>query len=109
MPMNNTTSWRSIAHEIRGEIMKTDIYCEIQCEEQDEALAYETLEKAFDLFREFEVRYSRFRRDNTLWQFNHATKPALSSEFFSTPSAAKKFNKETNGIFDPGILPALEK
>ena len=62
IPMS-TKPWHSVRQEIHKEIMNTDILCEIHFPEGQEVLANQCLETAFALFRAFEARYSRFKRD----------------------------------------------
>ncbi|MEP7162421.1 MAG: FAD:protein FMN transferase, partial [Candidatus Moraniibacteriota bacterium] len=99
--MNRSNQWKSASYELRGEIMKTDIYCEIQCEEAALPFAQASLKKAFKMFREFEGRYSRFRKDNALWRLNQSDCSVVSPELFSLLESAKKYHTETGGLFDP--------
>lgn len=100
--------WKSVRKEVSGEIMKTDVLCEILCDKTDEALANVCLEQAFGMFRDFEARYSRFLRNNDLWRFNVGETTVLSEELFDIVRLAKKYHEATRGIFDPSILSAME-
>jgi len=107
--MNHTNAWRSVQWESRGEIMKTDIYCEILCAAEDEPLARIYLEQASELFRDFEKCYSRFLVGNELWELNTSADSAVvSPELFSLLEQSLYWHKKTKGIFDPSILPYLE-
>ncbi|MFZ1654322.1 MAG: FAD:protein FMN transferase [Candidatus Moraniibacteriota bacterium] len=108
IPTRSDREWRSLRQEVRGEIMKTDVACEILFPAGQEALAEAALREVFDLFRGFESRYSRFIEGNELWEFNRGSRRVLSSEFFRLLSEAKRYHEETNGLFDPSILPVLE-
>ncbi|MDP2837788.1 MAG: FAD:protein FMN transferase [Candidatus Moranbacteria bacterium] len=89
--------------------MNTDILCEIQFLPKEEALATQCLATVFAMFRTFEARYSRFQKNNELWQLNHSERMALSEEFFDLLVRAQDFHTKTNGLFDPSILSALEQ
>ncbi len=105
----NNESWHSLRVETHREIMNTDILCEILFPEAKRALATEKTARVFDLLRTFEARYSRFKKDNDLWQFNHSQSRELNLEFFNLLQAAVYFYHQTDGLFDPSILPALEQ
>lgn len=89
--------------------MKTDIYCEIQCREHEVVHAQKLLDEAFQHFRDFSDRYSRFRQDNELWKFNESTGHHISPELFSLLEKSLQFAASTQGYFDPSVLPSLEK
>lgn len=105
----NHSNLESLRREVRGEIMNTDVLCEVIFPAQETALAETSLDTAFTMFREFESRYSRFRRNNELWAFNHSTESVLSPELFGILEQVLAFHQLTEGIFDPSILPALEE
>lgn len=109
MLTNKENLWQSVAHEVKGEIMKTDIYCEIQCQAHEVPLATRLLDEAFIRFRDFEARYSRFRTHNDLWQLNESTGHIVSPEFFLLLKQALHFHQVTEGYFNPGLLIALEQ
>ncbi len=100
--------WISVKKEILGAIMKTDIACEIVCDPSEAAVAESFLRDTFDMFRDFESRYSRFVRDNDLWRLNMAENTTVSPELFDILSQAKRYHAETRGVFDPSVLPLLE-
>lgn len=105
----NKSSWQSLRREVRGEIMNTDVLCEVIFPPSLATLAETSLDTAITLMRNFELRYSRFRRDNELWAFNHSTESVLSPELFDILERVLSFHHLTEGIFDPSILPALEE
>jgi thiamine biosynthesis lipoprotein len=100
--------WISVKKEVSGTIMKTDIVCEILCADLDTSKARSCLEDAFEIFRDFEARYSRFIVNNELWQLNMSEKTILSPELFDLFARSKRYYEMTGGIFDPSILPIME-
>ncbi|OGI22142.1 MAG: hypothetical protein A2808_03920 [Candidatus Moranbacteria bacterium RIFCSPHIGHO2_01_FULL_55_24] len=102
-------SWKKIARELQQEIMKTDIYIEIQFRAGQEDAAAAALEESFAMFRDFESRYSRFQKENELWRFNESESCVVSDELFSLLKQSKDFSQQTRGLFNPALLPALEK
>ena len=58
----------------------------------------------------FERRFSRFLPDSELSTFNRAAgmKQAVSQEFHDLLVAARELALETNGLFNPFVLPALQ-
>jgi thiamine biosynthesis lipoprotein len=89
--------------------MNTDILCEILFRDGEEEKAVAALETVFDVMREFEKRYSRFQENNELYRFNQSTSLVVSPDLFEMLTLAKKFHQKTGGLFNPSILPALEK
>lgn len=105
---NNSSQWTQVSREVRGEIMKTDIYCEIQCPQEVASLAQDLINEAFERFRQFADRYSRFERGNALWELNEGTSVCVSPELFSLIEQAISWHTITAGTFDPCVLPNLE-
>jgi len=89
--------------------MNTDVLCEVLFPVGQEAQSTPFLEEAFTLMRSFEQRYSRFIAGNELFVFNQSEEKVLSPEFFDILTQAKHYYEFTDGLFDPSILPALEK
>jgi thiamine biosynthesis lipoprotein len=60
---------------------------------------------------EFEARFSRFRVDSELSRFNATagSETAISSEFHDLLVAARKLSLDTDGAYNPFILPALQQ
>jgi len=100
--------WKSVRKEMRGKIMKTDIVCEVLCADNDEDRALFYVKQAFEMFRDFEQRYSRFVAGNELWQMNMSEKIQISDELFDIIKQTQRYYEITGGMFDPSILPALE-
>lgn len=88
--------------------MNTDVLCEVQWKEGKEEQPDQVLGTAFAMMRTFANRYSRFKKDNELFRFNHGEQLVVSSELFDILTQAKQFHVSTNALFDPSILTALE-
>ncbi len=110
-PTKTSKSWETLRQETYKEIMNTDVLCEVlfpsDLNQKKEATAY--LEEAFAMMRSFEQHYSRFVASSELSVFNQSEGRTLSPEFFDILTQAKHFHQYTHGLFDPSILPALEK
>lgn len=106
--MNPDTPVRSVEREVRREIMNTDIYVKIVGRPEEQKLLTVHLEEIFLFFRDFEQRFSRFRNNSELSQFNQSGGGIVSSDLFSILQRAQTYCTQTAGIFDPAILPALE-
>ena len=100
--------WIRVRKEELGTIMKTDIICEISCLFHEKSKAETLLNEAFEMFRDFEKRYSRFIQGNELWQFNVSEEKVLSAEFIALLKQSHYYYAQTKGIFNPSILPVLE-
>ncbi|MDR7000146.1 FAD:protein FMN transferase [Neobacillus niacini] len=64
----------------------------------------------YKLFSTLEDTCSRFKEDSELSRLNHqmGKEVKVSNELFSILNDALKFYQETNGVFNPGILSAME-
>jgi len=102
-------TWRQREREVVGEIMRTDVFVQVFSEIRSEALMEADIDRALDMFRDFESRLSRFREGNELSVLNHSTVCRVSDELFEILLLCQRYYKETNGIFDPTILPVLEQ
>ncbi len=87
--------------------MNTNILCEIIFPEGQESEAHRCMEEVFAMMRTFEARYSRFKTENELYQFNKNDQSVVSPELFDILTRAQYFHTFTHGLFDPSILPAL--
>lgn len=103
------SGFRTLERRVEGEIMGTDILLRIASSDESKEVMADSLEDAFQMMRHFARRYSRFIKGNELWQFNQSTGGAVSTELFDLLSRAKKHYKETEGFFDPSVLPSLER
>ncbi len=101
----------TIERELKNEIMSTDIFIRIESDTHPEEMLKTDLEACFDLFRSFEARFSRFKKDSELSRFNkrHAEKQTVSEEFFALLAKSGEYHLFTEGLFNPTILPALEQ
>jgi FAD:protein FMN transferase len=64
-----------------------------------------------ELVREYERRFTRFSDDSELSSLNRTSGHwcLVSPEMYEVLRLAKRFYLETDGLFDPAILPALER
>lgn len=108
IPTKNSP-WLSLRETVEKEIMNTDVLCEVLFLPGQEPLAHADIEAALNMMRSFETRYSRFKTGNDLWKLNTTNSLQLTPEFFHILETAQKFHHETQGLFDPSILPLLEK
>lgn len=78
---------------------------------RDEAQAKSTFQLLWSTINSFEKRFSRFLPDSELSSFNaSAGKPTkISPEFRKLVLSSQKFSKLTNGLYNPLVLPALQK
>lgn len=100
--------WASARKELIGTIMNTDIVCEILHTDFDQSRAFSYIERAVEMFRNFEKRYSRFRVNNELWHLNTSERTVVSEELFDLLEQSKRYHELTGGIFDPSVLPVME-
>lgn len=63
------------------------------------------------IIEQFEQRFSRFLPESELSQLNHAegAKQTISPAFHALLTTAKKFARMTGGLYNPCILPALQR
>lgn len=106
--MNPKDSLVSVEREVQRDIMNTDVYVKILSHQENKKTLETHLDEIFFYFRDFECRFSRFREGSELSQFNRGQGGRVSRDLFSLLETAKDYSLETDGIFDPAILPALE-
>lgn len=104
----NAATITSVEREISQEIMKTDIFIKILQVGGERSRMLHALDEAFDSFRRFEARFSRFRPTSELTVFNQGTGGLVSSQLFALLSTCATYYHATDGIFDPTVLPTLE-
>jgi thiamine biosynthesis lipoprotein len=94
--------------EVKNEIMATDVYvCIADPSIEVKQLLFE-IDSAFDLFRDFEEKFSRFIPNNELYTFNNSGgEVTVSEELFEMLEIAKEYFAITKGVFDITILPIL--
>ncbi len=99
---------RVVEREVRGEIMRTDVFVKLVSETQNEADLNRDLSDAFDMFRDISRRFSRFQEDSELSKLNVTSEIKVSTGMATILSEALSLYRETDGIFDPSILSDLE-
>lgn len=105
IPMSH---WVGAAHEEKGKIMKTEVFIKLFSDRYTRAELKRDIASGFEMFRVFENRFSRFQETSELSRFNASAGEAVSREFFVLLKEAAWFYRETDGIFDPGVLSILE-
>lgn len=100
-------TWQSAEYEVKGEIMKTDVYIRVFSETHTVSQMEADIEQAFLMFRDFEMRFSRFRPESEVSRLNVSSTFHVSDELFDILIRSKAYFEETNGIFDPTILATL--
>ena len=101
--------WRATEYEEKGRIMKTDVFIKLFSNQYSEKEMQGDIATAFQMFRNFEARFSRFREESELSTFNVGEGGSVSEEFFLLFKKCREFHTVTNRIFDPSILAVLEK
>lgn len=104
-----TKRWRATEYEEKGKIMKTDVFIKLFSDRYPQEEMQADISRGFQMFRDFEAQFSRFRERSELSLFNASEGGKVSSEFFSLLEKCVEFHELTNGIFDPSILSVLEK
>lgn len=99
---------RSVEREVRGEIMRTDIFVKLVSATRGEAELNRDLDDAFASFRDVSRRFSRFREDSELSRLNASSETRVSSDLAALLAEAIGLHRETDGVFDPSVLVALE-
>lgn len=101
--------WAATKREEKGTIMKTDVFIKLFSDHYDQEEMRADIDRGFQMFHDFEARFSRFNAESELSRFNAGTGGEVSLEFFSLLEACSRYYTLTEGIFDPSILPVLEK
>ncbi len=89
----------------------SEVVLTIVCDDSDSKHAYELLEKLWLSVYQFERRFSRFLPNSELSLFNRSAgcKIPISSEFNEILRASKQMSKKTAGLYNPFVLPALQR
>jgi thiamine biosynthesis lipoprotein len=98
---------RTAEREVRGEIMKTDVFVKIVSEDHPQDELERDVDTCFSMFREFESRFSRFIPGNELAALNAAEEMVVSAELFDMLSRSIGYYRKTDRMFDPSILRTL--
>lgn len=101
--------WRGAEREEKGTIMKTDIFIRLISDIYKKEEIERDVARSFQMFRDFAKRFSRFETESELSLFNNSQGGEVTSELFFLLKECVRFFTETAGIFDPSILPVLEK
>lgn len=94
---------------MKVEIMRTDVFVQVFSDTYTQQTMEADIEQAFSMFREFAHRFSRFREESELALLNRASQICVSEELFALLLHSRQYFEETGGIFDPTILPTLER
>lgn len=103
------SNWQSLRYQVSKEIMNTDILCEVLYTKENSSTVQKHLDHVFEVMRIFESRFSRFKKNNELWDFNHSHEHHPSPELLALLTSSQYFYQLTNGLFDPSVLSSLEK
>lgn len=84
---------------------------ELRLSTADLALAEKWFEKLWNEIQRFDDKFSRFKKDSELTGLNDRAgeRVQISEEFEIILKRAKEFSRTTGGIFNPFILPSLQK
>ena len=66
-------AWKQQEREVKGEIMRTDVFIQVFSETRDAESMEADLDRAFRMFRDFESRFSRFREESELSALNRSS------------------------------------
>lgn len=88
--------------------MRTDVFVKLVSDTRGEASLRLDLTDAFSVIGDIGRRFSRFRKESELSRLNASREMRVSPELSLVLSEALLFHSETDGIFDPSILGALE-
>ena len=98
---------RSAEREVKGEIMKTDVFVKIVSEERPQDELVRDIDTCFSMFRDFESRFSRFIPGNELAALNVSGEAVVSEELSDMLARSLEYYRATDGVFDPSILGML--
>lgn len=97
-----------IKKEVKDDIMSTDVMVRVSDDTLLKGEIKYDVNKVFDYLRDFDNRFSRFKKDNELAKFNDNTLPVLSPELREMLEISLKYYKESQGIFNIAILDILK-
>lgn len=104
-----TNLWESVEREEKGKIMKTDVFIKLVSDKHTQEEMEADIREGFRMFRAFALRFTRFELASELSRFNASEGGKVSLELFSLLQECARFYKLTGGVFDPSVLPDLEK
>ncbi len=100
---------KSATREVKGEIMKTDVFVRVFSSSHEADEMESDLDTCFRMFRDFSERFSRFREESELCRLNASEDMQVSPECFELLETCRFYHEKTGGIFDPAVLPILER
>ncbi|NTW14612.1 MAG: FAD:protein FMN transferase, partial [Candidatus Moranbacteria bacterium] len=100
---------RSVEREVKGEIMRTDVFVKLISTTKSESDLNRDVSDAFVSFRDVARRFSRFREGSELSALNAASEIRVSPEMTALVVEALAFYESTGRVFDPSIISDLER
>ncbi len=98
----------SVKVRIKNEIMASDLYIRIDSDECAKQDLRKDINNSISKIRKFTDKFSRFRTDNELANFNKKSGTmTVSKELYEMLSMAKQYYIKTNYIFNPAIYQNL--
>lgn len=98
----------SFEREVRGGIMRTDIFVKAVSKSRTVSDLRRDVDDVFSSFSAAERRFSRFLPESELSVLNASSEVRTSPEMAEILTLALDLYRETEGIFDPSVLPDLE-
>lgn len=89
--------------------MKTDVFIKLFSDRHTGQEMARDIEEGFRMFRECAARFTRFEKESELSRFNASEGGQVSPGLFVLLQACVRFHALTGGIFDPSVLPDLER
>lgn len=89
--------------------MKTDVFIKLVSDKHTREEMAADIRQGFRAFRAFADRFTRFDPESELSRFNASEGGAVSPELFVLLRECARFHAVTGGVFDPSVLPALER
>jgi thiamine biosynthesis lipoprotein len=89
--------------------MKTDVFIKLVSDKHTREEMEVDIRESFQMFRAFAERFTRFNQQSELSRFNASEGGEVSLELFYLLKECARFYQLTEGVFDPSVLPDLEK
>lgn len=105
----HTSRWRATEQEVKGKIMKTDVFIKLFSDRYSEEEMTQGIASGLQMFYAFEAQFSRFAKESELSRFNRGETSAVSKELFLLLKECARYHELTGKIFDPSVLPILER
>ncbi len=94
---------------IPNQVMSTEISVNISSDKYPSRIIYKDIDEIVEILKIFEKTYTRFSKESELSIFNGSSTTKVSEEMLDILNQCKKYYEFTNGIFNPSILPILER